>query len=133
MWSQQHDNRNLSLTDGSSRVLSRVPGDGAAMIGIPAWARIGAKVACIDAYWNGWTTGLPLTKDATYTIVDVVYTGGRYPDVCGYSLLLKETTNPSGGIGFGVERFRPLVSLESDLTAHFNALLHTPQKIEERA
>jgi hypothetical protein len=98
---------------------------------IPSWARVGAKVVCVDARWFEGTS--PLVNRSVYTVVSVGHSSGQGLDgrsgrfVC---LELLEAANPTdsgdpdGDPGFDICRFRPLItrSQEDDL-AIFRPLL----------
>lgn len=101
---------------------------------IPSWARVGAKVVCVDDYPDRYQRGPQffvgldgLRKDGVYTIRDVVrspYDGARW------GLRLVEIVRKVGPgdpyeVPFGIERFRPLVTIEDDIKTHFAQHLHT--------
>lgn len=97
----------------------------------PSWARVGAKVVCVDARWNRGEAS-PLRQDATYTIAAVLGPRPGYfdskPTFC-VGIELIETANPIKPIGFAIRRFRPLVTdeqREADL-AQFRKLLSIRQ------
>ena len=91
---------------------------------IPSWARIGAKVVCI----NGGTTNslgfdylgrVPVTG-GVYTVTKVVReTGDRY------WLLVLAGFEVGRDCGWNIARFRPLVSQADDIATHFAYLLDT--------
>ena len=105
--------------------------------GVPSWAVRGAKVVCIrpqTAPGYGWEIQPQI--GATYTIREVYYRG----------LLLEEIVNhPStyrdqftGAIdfvemGFVIERFSPVRTLENDLETHFQQYLKTDHRAPEKA
>jgi len=98
------------------------------MSGIPAWAYRGAKVVCVDDAMRGDTTGIELPKlDQTYTIRHVIWnTYWR-----GWQTRLVEVVNQPQlyNIGFveaawNLSRFKPLITQQDDLEAHFNQFLH---------
>jgi hypothetical protein len=100
------------------------------MSGLPSWAKVGARVVCVN---DGWTTDpSPLSKGAVYTVVGIASDFAKHGEFAGLgtcpTFLLKETKNPTLGNGFNIARFRPLVtrSLEQDI-AQFIPLL-TPSK-----
>jgi hypothetical protein len=101
------------------------------MSGRPSWARVGAKVVCVNAQWIGRS---PLIEGAIYTIIGfhnnravkgVEWVGLFAPDE--HALVLAEAANPATDVrGFNRNRFRPLISLEHDMAVHFSALLDVP-------
>jgi hypothetical protein len=107
---------------------------GCVMSAIPAWARVGAKVVCISDTTSSWRRSL--TVGETYTIRATAIDYRDRPG-CWLEEIKNETVQTAHDgmveLGYVLTRFRPLVSLESDITTHFEQFLHTPQKIEERA
>jgi hypothetical protein len=96
------------------------------MSGLPGWARVGAKIVCIDDTFDASGTGKEhqLTKGMVYTIMSI-----RWP-----FLRLSGTYNGRGGPGgFLWHRFRPLVTLSSDIAEHFEHLLDVPASHEREA
>lgn len=95
------------------------------MTGIPSWARIGAKVVCVDAAWSSIPPANPLRLRATYTITDVVSEFNEFHP--NGRLLLDEVDNPiKSGWGFAVQRFRPVHTLRQDVRAIKSALREMP-------
>ena len=108
---------------------------------VPGWVKVGAKCVCIKR--GAWTNGLnPGEVDPVYgdilTIRDVTH--GRHGLVF---LRFNEIMNPvcrwdrfagePSEARYLVDNFRPIVTLEDDIKAHFSQHLHAPQKIAERA
>ncbi len=108
------------------------------MRAIPSWARVGARVVCVDdTNWQSfdvtgrlrtpdyWGFNLP-TIGEVYTIRDIDNRAG------GVVVMLVEvdnrgvTPNPIE-IGFALHRFKPLVTIEDDISTHFAALLDVKQ------
>jgi hypothetical protein len=93
---------------------------------IPSWAKPGVKIVCVEAIFDESyliAFKFPVVKE-TYTIRAIAV----FPDGVGFHL--DEIRNPivltDKGIlepYFGAVAFRPIVSLESDLEAHFTRLL----------
>lgn len=107
-----------------------LPKNSSAPPSIPSWARVGAKVVCVDD--TAILGSLPLSVGSIYTIVGVTvppknkHRVGRHRRAA-YRLLLADVTNPLTGDGaFGITRFRPLItkSQEQDV-AIFRHLLDT--------
>ena len=96
------------------------------MSAIPSWARVGARVVCVDATElagpGAWT---PLEQNAVYTIRSI-------DNVMGVGVRLREVVRPEW---FGweptylIRRFRPLVDDEAQErdVALFRKLLTTRQ------
>lgn len=103
-----------------------LPSNPGADPGIPSWARKGAKVVCVlsDGLWKQH----PIIEGEVYEIDAVgLYSGystaagGRYH---GAGVRLKGRPNPNRIDGFFcILRFRPLITQEDDLEAHFNQYL----------
>lgn len=106
---------------------------------IPTWAKVGAKVVCIRTFTGIGANGkiirfppgtkFPVAREI-YTI-RAAYEGTKFPAV-----YLEEIRNPivrtTIGMreqGFMLSRFRPLVSLESDMETHFVQFLHSPEHV----
>jgi hypothetical protein len=103
------------------------------MSGIPSWARVGAKVVCVDGDFSRFPSKL-LGCAPNRPVAGITYTVRRvreYPK--GVFILLEEIRNPWSDYGrwhgeaqFGLGRFRPLVALEDDISTHFRQLLDVP-------
>lgn len=97
---------------------------------VPYWAVRGAKVVLVDANFRGDTDGLDLPElDQVYTIRDVTWN----PYWREWQIRLVEVVNQPQLYNIGlaeaawrISRFRPAVSLEDDIAAHFAHLLTTP-------
>jgi hypothetical protein len=105
------------------------------MSGVPSWARVGAKVVCINA--DGFRVSQPLLLGATYTIRRV--REGLAKDGWVPGLELVEVTNNVNPFsrnehGYRLTRFRPLVDDEAQErdAAMFRKLLthNTPELVE---
>ena len=93
------------------------------MSGIPSWARVGAKVVCVDAGPGDVRTGTQrLVAGEIYTLSEVT----------------DEFRVPACKIaehGYGrdeycrLDRFRPLITQQDDLANHFKALLDVPEQV----
>lgn len=93
---------------------------------IPSWCRVGAKVVCIELLARVYAETVPVVGE-TYTIRDV----RDYGDVVG--ILVSEIRNAVANYDEGdlepcfiIEAFRPLITLEDDLKAHFEQHLRAP-------
>ena len=103
------------------------------MSDIPVWARVGAKVVCINgqfkwsskprfSLWLATMVGGEVRKGGIYVITSVE------PDGPIVWLRLKGYAAP-----YTCRAFRPLISQADDLAAHFHQLLQVPHRIEEKA
>lgn len=101
--------------------------------GPPSWARVGAKVVCIDDDGQYISSYLPnsnefVIRGETY----VIRWAGIATDWRGEHAAVHVTgvvrIDPTDGkdVPFAIERFKPLITLEADLEAHFSQLLHVP-------
>jgi len=99
---------------------------------IPSWARVGAKVVCVDdapipgQMGPGWGGLDGLTRGEIYTIRG--HAKGSYSGLPG--VLLAEIIRPLGRREsyeqpFRLSRFRPLVSQADDIATHFSQFLDT--------
>ena len=94
------------------------------MSGLPSWARVGAKVVCVDASGRGASQ---LSEGDVYVV-----------SWCGLSDRLRApmigiagTTDRAGNEGqWKVSRFRPLVTIEDYIATHFSALLDVREPVE---
>lgn len=105
------------------------------MSGIPSWARVEAKVVYIGGEGRGfgadWAPELATGEVYTIERVEVVtYRGEQFAAIS----VVESPIFDAYGIEYGrdIALFRPLHTLESDLEAHFSALLtvSTPQPEE---
>lgn len=90
------------------------------MSDLPSWARVGARVVCVDdAIRGGFGFERWPQKCGTYTIREVIYC----PEAGSWQLRLHEIVNPAVDYdldsslweaGFNVARFRPVTDLKSD-------------------
>lgn len=106
------------------------------MTAIPSWARVGAKVVCVDAA-DTQSGGVPEIAEG---VVYQIRWAGHYSDwyngeYSGVRLvgIDRFDTAVLSDVAFKLFRFRPLITQQDDITTHFEQFLHTPQKIEERA
>lgn len=112
------------------------------MTGIPIWARVGAKCVCVDASGtnpfadgSGWREDAP-TVGAIYTISATWIDEGTGAPVAEFVELQRSSRScdiHGAVLGYGIYRFRPLVTLEDDITTYFAELLTTPVRVEEEA
>jgi hypothetical protein len=100
----------------------------------PSWAVRGRKIVCVDAEW------LDIAGTPTVLAVGAIYTIDGFEEDSVYwacpmgAVFLKEVANPTdASCGFGLDRFRPLVSTktEAEDVARFRKLL--TQRIPEDA
>lgn len=105
---------------------------------LPLWARVGAKVVCIDdsaARWPGARWGgddQPPVVGKTYTIAKVfIDLGMGEPAVHLVELQRGYTARLLFGddAGYGLFRFRPLVDQQTDIATHFAHHLKQPEKV----
>ena len=92
-------------------------------MGVPSWAVKGAKVVCIKR--EPWT---------------LIYGTSHGPDPAYGDVVTIEATSAFGKfvmlelVGFfdlyGVDSFRPLHTIETDIEAHFKALLNVPNQVD---
>jgi hypothetical protein len=89
------------------------------MSAIPSWCRVGAKVVCVTEAANLSPGEAQLVVGSVYTIRSVER------DEVSFGFILDEIKNPPIPYSDGMEcfydwhRFRPLVTIEDDLEAHF--------------
>jgi hypothetical protein len=131
---KQHERSPLPHRYGHRGVLARVH-RGAGMSGIPGWARIGAKVVCVDVSNRPgckWVDGEAPILGGIYTI-DRTYvtasTGEAAADLreIKRSALAREMYGDDAG--YGLHRFRPLITQQDDIATHFKALLDVPEQV----
>jgi len=79
------------------------------MSAIPAWARVGAKVVCVDDSRGDANHAPGYVKGAVYIISDVW--------VVGATPACRLTAFPRGDAR--LNRFRPLITIEDDIATHF--------------
>jgi len=91
-----------------------------AVSGIPSWARVGAKVMCVDGATD--PHGNAVVAGETYTISRTDSDG-----VTGYVSLVEDRDQDCG---WYVSRFRPLITLEHDMAVHFERLLDVPEGVD---
>ena len=97
---------------------------------IPSWAKVGAKVVCINDVWRGRGISKLIAGDV-YTIVSVHRQFGtcKMPDGTRSSghwvVELAEVHNPDDRFheakapGHALARFRPVKTIEDDISEHF--------------
>jgi len=93
------------------------------MSGIPSWARVGAKVVCIDAEWEAVDAGCRGSLDPSLQeicTIQGVYSslGFVYFALVGYD-----------GADYEISGFKPLISQADDIATHFKALLDVPEQV----
>jgi len=102
------------------------------MSAIPSWARVGAKVVCIDdekatgrfipaSYRGSWDGDL--VKGSIYTI-SAYGKHSAFPD-----MLCVHVSEAPRKAPFALRRFRPLVTLEDDITTYFADLLDVREPV----
>ena len=102
------------------------------MSDLPSWARVGAKVVCVDADPRGGDRPRRLTAGGVYTIRQVVV-GAIDADGAPYvGVHLEEIQRTPyrdiGVVPFDIARFRPLVSESDDValfTHHLDSVRNT--------
>lgn len=104
------------------------------MTSLPSWAVPGRKVVCVDANPRGVRT-VHLTPKGVYTIDRVEWF--RWTDDEGFGIHLVELPRPfvpslGSRAPWGLDRFRPVVSLEDDMLT-FRSLLNTVPASKELA
>ena len=98
---------------------------------LPSWARVGAKVVCVDDVDHRETRYLHkdwVSAGQTYIIREVYFDGG----LPGFLLVgVKGHINPVCGLeqGYAISRFRPLVDQQTDIATHFAHHLKQPEKV----
>lgn len=101
---------------------------------IPSWAKVGAKCICVDGRLYFWAPGVanssrPPVKGEIYTIVasriDIYGDARVFIEGCPNLKAFDPTDH-----GWGVERFRPVKTIEDDISEHFAILLRTPSKVD---
>lgn len=103
------------------------------MSDIPSWVRVGQKVVCVDAAPRKYLA-VGLTEGAIYTIRGTNVAPNGVPGVLLVEVQSSIVWRDGRESSYHVDRFRPLVTIEDDLKAHFSALLHVPASKEtERA
>jgi hypothetical protein len=108
------------------------------MSGLPSWARVGAKVVCVDAACRPgrfWRPSEAPVQGKIYTVAAAFFNPAGEPRIHLVELQRSpETIKVLGYLaGYRVERFRPLITLEDDLEAHFRILLRQPVSDKEPA
>lgn len=96
---------------------------------IPSWAVKGAKVVCVDdTAAVRWADGEAPVLGAIYTIdrVRVLLSGTVVLDLVELRRHPISIAHHSGQCGYGIRRFRPLVTrtAEQDVSEHFAHHLH---------
>lgn len=100
-------------------------------MGIPAWAVPGARVVCVDDAVRAeyvWFDGEAVISGAVYTITRALIDSDGDAILHLAEVERHEDSRRLWGkdVGYGIWRFRPVHTLESDMEAHFTALLSTP-------
>jgi hypothetical protein len=97
---------------------------------IPSWAKVGAKVVCINDAWVG-RSAITIEVGGVYTIAALRMQYGRtfLPDgrlSSGHIVAeLVEVKNPYDRFypetapGYALSRFRPVKTIEDDISEHF--------------
>lgn len=96
-----------------------------------AWAKPGVKCVCIDAdpYGGEWYGIAPVVGE-TYVFIE--HRGTPVKEPCGtFSTLAGVPINYGGRVW--ICRFRPLITLEDDIAAHFEVHLKTDHREPAKA
>ena len=93
---------------------------------LPSWARVGAKVVCIDAGppRNGMPIKHNLVAGQTYVISDLC----TAPFWSSPGVRVAGLRWPHNGWA-DLSRFRPLVDQQTDIATHFAHHLKQPEKV----
>jgi hypothetical protein len=111
---------------------------GADEMSVPSWARRGQKVVCVDdtdLEHRSYQETCPVSG-AVYTIREVM-PSTRWPGEFVITLveIVNQPQRYAGGLCeccFRGTRFRPLVTLESDIETHFAQYLKTDHRATEK-
>lgn len=109
------------------------------MSGLPSWAVKDARVVCVDDAnqampWHEPEQGEFVTAGQVYTIRWAGIASDWQGDYAGVRLEGVARFDEDGhDAPFSVDRFRPLITLEDDLEAHFRVLLRQPVSDKEPA
>jgi hypothetical protein len=104
---------------------------------IPAWARVGAKVVCVNAgRFNAWH--LPMDADERVVEGEVYTISRAMIDDDGDAILhLVEVRRNAASrralgpdVGYWAARFRPLITQSDDISAHFQQFLSNTEREE---
>lgn len=99
-------------------------------MGVPSWARVGAKVVCVAgrifSYGNTRVPDRPVNVGEVVTISEVLPYDPENP-LAPFWLGFAER-HPLQL--FGGHRFRPLITQQDDIEAHFKALLNVPHQVD---
>jgi hypothetical protein len=87
------------------------------MSGLPSWARVGAKVVCVNAK-HSW-----LVEKRVYRIADLGDEDSTGPVISVEGVMMGNRL-----ARWFVGRFRPLITLEDDISTHFRQLLDVPAR-----
>lgn len=104
---------------------------GADMSGLPSWARVGAKVVCVTEHGRGlpsdWDAGPQVGEVYTISRAYIGFVGAlAVPSITLAECPVIDLLTGQEWAGYDVDRFRPVVTIEDDLEAHFTTLLHVP-------
>jgi len=98
---------------------------------IPSWAFKGNRVVCVDDAIDGDISGITIPqRGETYTIREVWWNDAwrhwqvRLAEIVNPPFLYADHADPLEA-AFNVSRFRPLVSQQDDIEAHFSRFLET--------
>lgn len=95
---------------------------------IPSWARVGAKVVCIRDLWEGRRL-LWAPKPIIGSIYTISMVGASHNEWGNFGIMLDELK--SYPYGYEIEAFRPLITQQDDIAAHFAH--HLDQRAPENA
>lgn len=100
---------------------------------IPSWAIRGAKIVRVEpVYAARHAASVVPVVGQTYTIREVFLAKGGRPAVRLVEITCSWSDARNYERGWVLSHFRPLVSLQDDISAHFEQHLRSPHKIEER-
>lgn len=107
------------------------------MSGLPSWARVGAKVVCVDDSNQCWPWYAPeqdecVVKDGIYVIesAGIYFDFESGEDYVGLTVCGVRRVDGVRNVPFDISRFRPLVTLEDDITTYFAELLDVREPVE---
>jgi len=97
------------------------------MSGLPIWARPGVKVVCVDdSNQDDGRHDRKIVAGGIYVIRETMISNLGNPGVRLVGIAGSINRFSGRETGWHIHRFRPLVSIEDDLAAHFNHLLDIP-------
>ena len=88
---------------------------------VPSWARVGAKVVCVDTSPGDWNGRGGFVAGEIYTLT-WVWTHRNGTPVCAVSAFPRSIAR--------ISRFRPLITIEDDIATHFRQHLDVREPVE---